>query len=58
MEGAELAALQGGIQSIRQHLPVIVSENAHGGVMDYLLNQDYIIIDRVGADTFFKHKSL
>ncbi len=58
IEGGELNALEGAIKSIKQHKPVVVSENAHGGVMDYLLNLDYIITDRVGADTFFKHKSL
>lgn len=58
IEGAELSALFGAVQSIRQHKPIVACENAHAGAMDFMLKEHYIVVDRVGSDTFFRHNSL
>lgn len=58
VEGAEVSILRGAMLSIRTHKPIVVCENAHAGAMDLLLSEDYIITDKIGADSFFKHKSL
>ena len=54
IEGGELKAIHGLINSIKKHRPLVICENAHAGVIDYLSDFDYVVIAKSGSDTVMK----
>lgn len=54
IEGSELLALNGLINTIRKHKPIIICENAHAGSIDFLTQFDYLAVARSHSDTVMK----
>jgi len=54
IEGGEYHAITGLINNIRLHKPIIICENAHAGIIDYLINFGYSVVARSNSDTVMK----
>jgi len=54
IEGGELTAVRGLINSIKKHRPLVICENAHAGIIDYMSDFDYVVVAKSNSDTVMK----